>query len=110
MSRLVGKWVKVKSATDDNNNGQIDSWEQQAVATGKKNVLEFKQDNTGGEYTEGTPDLTFTWMINGEQSLMMIYSTGDTIVSKIAQVNSGNLALTSKAKFGLVGYYYTREN
>lgn len=107
-SKLVGKWTKVRYATDDNANGKIDDWEQRDVVGGNTNVLEFKNDNTGGEYASNTQDLPFTWQINGEQSLMLIYSTGDTIVHKIALVNSKNLNLTYRSKIGLAEYYYTK--
>ncbi|MBX2905568.1 MAG: hypothetical protein KF744_05985 [Taibaiella sp.] len=108
-SKLVGKWTKVRYATDDNANGKIDDWEQREVIGGITNVLEFKNDNTGGEYASNTQDLPFTWQINGEQSLMLIYSTGDTIVHKIALVNSKNLNLTYRSKIGLAEYYYTKQ-
>lgn len=108
-SKIAGKWNKVRYATDDNGNNQLDSWEQHEVAAGNDNQLEFKNDNTGIEHDAHTQDLSFTWMLNGEQSLMMIYSTGDTVVSKITLLNSANLNLTSRGKFGLVGYYYDRQ-
>lgn len=108
-SKLVGKWTKVRYATDDNANGQIEDSEQRNVPPGITNVLEFKSDNTGGEYATNSPDLPFSWQMNGEQSLMLIYATGDTIVHKIALVNSGNLNLTYRSKIGLAEYFYNKQ-
>ena len=108
-SKIVGKWTKTRYATDDNANGKIDDWEQRDVAPGVTSVIEFKSDNTGGEYTTNTQDLPFTWQMNGEQSLMLIYSTGDTIVHKIALVNSKNLYLTYRSKIGLAEYFYNKQ-
>jgi len=108
-SKLVGKWTKVRYATDDNANGQIEDSEQRNVPAGIKSVIEFKGDNSGGEYTTNSPDLPFTWQINGEQVLMLIYATGDTIVHKIALVNSKNLNLTYRSKIGLAEYFYNKQ-
>jgi len=108
-SKLVGKWTKVRYATDDNANGQIEESEQRNVPAGITSVLEFKKDNSGGEYTTNSPGLPFTWQINGEQSLMLIYGTGDTIVHKIALVNSGSLNLTYRSKIGLAEYFYNKQ-
>lgn len=107
--KLVGKWTKVRYATDDNANAQIEQSEQRYVPNGITSVLEFKNDNTGGEYTSNSPDLPFSWQINGEQALMLVYATGDTIVHKIALVNSKNLNLTYRSKIGLAEYYYNRQ-
>jgi len=105
-AKLEGKWLKVRYATDDNANGLLDSWEEHSVEPGTTNTIEFKSDSTGIETDKNSQDIAFRWMLNGELSLMIIYHTGDTVVSKITFINGAHLDLSSKAKFGLVGYYY----
>jgi hypothetical protein len=107
--RLIGKWKKVKFATDDNNNGQIDSWEISAVQPNIVNTVEFKKDNTGVEKTSGAFDLDFTWEIVGELSLQVIYSANDTIRYNLIDVNSSALNLTTRTSISLAGYYYDRQ-
>ncbi len=105
-SRLLGKWKKVRYATDDNANGVLDEWEMRPVEPGITNVIEFKKDSSGIERTTFSPDLDFRWFIGGDVSLMTIYSTGDTIAYKVVLVTSANLHISTKTKNGLAGYYY----
>lgn len=105
-SRVIGKWKKVRFATDDNANGVLDEWEVRPVQAGITNVMEFKKDSTGVERTTFSPDLPFHWFIGGDVSLMTIYDTGDSIAYKVVLVSSANLHLSTKTKNGLVGYYY----
>lgn len=105
-SRLIGKWKKVRYATDDNANGQIDDWEIQAVDAGITNIMEFKKDSTGIESATFAVDQAFTWLITGEKSLVTVYNSGDSILYKLVLISQSNLHITTKTKLGLAGYYY----
>ena len=107
-SRIPGKWVKVRYATDDNANSVLDEWEVHNVDAATTNTLQFKSDSTGVESATGSPDLSFTWFITAEQSLSFAYNNSETTIFKITHINSGKLELTTKTKNGLVGYYYDR--
>ncbi|GAA4460031.1 hypothetical protein GCM10023093_02020 [Nemorincola caseinilytica] len=109
-TRLAGKWKKVRYATDDNVNGLLDEWETHPVDSATSNILEFKQDSTGVEYTTNSPELLFSWYITSEQTLSFAYKNSETTIFKIARINSANLELTTRTKNGLVGYYYDRTN
>jgi hypothetical protein len=108
-TRLLGKWKKVSYSTDDNGNGLLDSWEIHKLEANISSTLEFKKDSTGLETGTNSPDLAFMWSLNGEGTLVTAYDTGDTILYKLVSVSSANLQLTTKAKFGLAGYYYDRK-
>ncbi len=108
--RITGKWLKVRYATDDNANGVLDEWEIRDVAGGTSNTLDFRADSTGTEYTTGSPDLSFFWAINAEQSMIFAYKNSDTLLFKITRINSSELFITTTGKKGLLGYYYNRTN
>lgn len=105
-TRMVGKWKKVRYATDDNGNGVLDDYEMRPVTQDIVNILEFKKDSTGVEYATHSLDLPFSWYIGNEVSLMTIYKTGDSIAYKVVYVSGANLHLTTKSNVGLAGYYY----
>jgi hypothetical protein len=107
-SKVTGKWKQVRYATDDNANGVLDDWEVHEVVTDITNILDFKNDGTGVEYTTGNPDLPFGWGLTSELSLAFSYKSSDTILYKITRVNSANLHLTTRTKNGLAGYYYDK--
>lgn len=107
-SRMVGKWKKVRFATDDNANNVLDDWEIRNADPDIVNKLEFKSDNTGIEYTTSSPDLPFTWSLNAELTMTFTYRNSDPIMYKITRINTGKLEMTTKTKNGLVGYYYER--
>ncbi len=104
--RILGKWKKVKFATDDNSNGTLDSWEFRNANASVINTLDFKKDSTGIESSTGSPDLPFTWYINAEQNLKIEYNTGDAFFYKITRLDGGKLHITAKTQIGLAGYYY----
>ena len=108
-TRIIGTWKKVKFATDDNNNGQIDSWEIFPVQPNITNTLEFKKDNTGVEKTTYSPDLDFRWQIVGDLSVMLSYSANDTVIYQLESINSGNMTLTTRNNISLAGYYYDKQ-
>lgn len=107
-ARMVGKWKKVRYATDDNANNVIDDWEIHDVDPAIINILYFLEDSTGTEYTTNSPDLGFHWFITAEQSLSFAYTNAESTIFKITRINSANLEMTTKAKNGLIGYYYDR--
>jgi hypothetical protein len=109
-TRIAGKWLKVRYATDDNANGVLDEWEIRDVEGGVSNIMDFRGDSTGTEYTTGSPDLTFFWAINAEQSMIFAYKNSDTLLFKITRLNSSELFITTTGKKGLLGYYYNRTN
>ncbi len=104
--RILGKWKKVKFATDDNANGLLDSWEFRNANSAVVNTLDFNKDSTGLETSTGSPDLPFTWYINAEQTLKIEYNTGDAFFYKIIRLDGGKLQITAKTQIGLAGYYY----
>jgi hypothetical protein len=108
--RITGKWLKVRYATDDNANGVLDDWEIRNVEGGARNVMEFKADSTGIEYTTGSPDLPFYWALTAEQSMLFSYKNSDTILCRITRINSVDLFITTTGKNGVLGYYYNRTN
>lgn len=105
-SRLVGKWKKVRYATDDNRNGILDSWEEHPTDPTILNELQFKGDSTGVETTTQAPELNFHWWLSTEGQLVVVYTTGDTTFYRISYATLANLYLTSNTNLGLVGYYY----
>lgn len=107
-SRVVGKWKKVRYATDDNANNVLDDWEMRNVVPDVENKLDFKSDNTGIEYTTNSPDLPFTWSVNAELTMTFTYKNSDPIMYKITHINTGSLEMTTRTKNGLAGYYYQR--
>ena len=108
-TRMVGKWKKAKYATDDNNNGQIDTKEIYLVESGVNNELFFKGDSSGTETTNSSPALTFKWRIVAGSSVLLQYSANDTVEYNITNVSSVDLTLTTTTKLGLVWYYYIKE-
>ncbi len=108
-TRLIGKWQKVRYATDDNGNGGLDEWEIHSTLPTNVETLEFKKDSTGVEKGTLSPDLKFHWFIGGDVSLYLVYSSGDTIAYKVVTNTAANLHLTTRTKLGLAGYYYDRK-
>ena len=109
-TRLVGKWKRVKLATDDNNNGQIEDREIFPDVANITNTIEFKKDSTGVEKTTFSPDLPFRWQITGEGAITLFYAANFTISYRVVSVTSHDLNLTTRATTGLVGYYYESAN
>ncbi len=109
-SKLYGKWKKVQYATDDNANGQLDEWELHNTDEAITNVLEFRKDSTGTEYTTGSPDLPFSWIITSELTMAFSYHGSEAIQFRITRVNSGVLHITTRTDKGLAGYYYQKTN
>ena len=107
-TRMLGKWKKVRYATDDNANGALDEWEMRELPDGLSNTLEFKKDSTGTESATFSPDLKFRWFIGGDVGLLTVYNTGDSVGYKVVLLTSANLHLTTKTKLGLAGYYYDK--
>jgi hypothetical protein len=107
-ARIVGKWEKVGFATDDNSNGVIDQWEKNTATTTITNVLEFKNDSTGIEFTTQAPDLGFRWYFSGDVSLYTIYNTGDTFTYKVLLLSGSDLHITTVSKIGISAYYYKK--
>ena len=108
-TRIIGKWKKVKYATDDNHNGVIDQKEIFLVESGVKNELLFKKDSTGVETTNSSPALSFKWRIVSGASVLIAYSANDTITYNITDISSVDLTLTTTTKLGLAWYYYIKE-
>jgi hypothetical protein len=108
-ARIIGRWEKVGFATDDNSNGIIDQWERNPASTTITNILEFKKDSTGKEYTTQAPDLGFRWYFGGDVSLYTIYNTGDTFTYKVLKLSGSDLHITTFSKLGLSAYYYKKK-
>lgn len=108
-ARILGRWEKVGFATDDNSNGIIDQWERNSANTTITNILEFKKDSTGVEYTTQAPDLGFSWYFGGDVSLYTIYNTGDTFTYKVLLLSGSDLHITTISKLGLSAYYYKKK-
>lgn len=109
-TRLLGKWKRVKLATDDNNNGQIEDREIFPDLSNIVNTIEFKKDSTGVEKTTFSPDLEFHWQITGEGSVTLTYTANYSITYRIVSVTSHDLNLTTRTNTGLAGYYYESNN
>ncbi len=107
-ARIIGKWEKTGFATDDNSNGVIDQWEKNEASTVITNILEFRKDSTGTEYTTQVPDLGFTWYFSGDISLNTVYNTGDTFKYKVLLLSGRDLQITTNSKLGLSAYYYKK--
>ena len=108
-ARIVGRWEKVGFGTDDNSNGSIDQWEKNTETTTITNILEFKKDSTGIEYTTQAPDLGVSWYFGGDVSLYTIYNTGDTFTYKVILLSGSDLHITTISKLGLSAYYYKKK-
>jgi hypothetical protein len=107
--RMLGKWKKVKYATDDNRNGIIDKKEIFLVESGVDNEILFRKDSTGVETTNSDPPSSFRWQIVGDASVLVQYTASDTITYSIENVSSGSLTLTTSTQFGLAWYYYIKK-
>lgn len=107
-ARIIGRWQKTGFATDDNSNGMIDVWEKNAASTVISNILEFKKDSTGVEYTSQAPDLGFVWFFRGDISLYTVYNTGDTFKYNVLLLSGKELQITTNSKLGLSAYYYKK--
>ncbi len=107
-ARIIGKWEKTGFATDDNSNGIIDQWEKNPASTIITNILEFKKDSTGSEYTTQSPDLGFVWYFSGDISLNTVYNTGDTFKYKVLLLSGSELQISTNSKLGLSAYYYKK--
>jgi hypothetical protein len=106
--RVQGKWKKIKYATDDNGNQQIDPFEIRELEGGVNNELVFNKDSTGYETSNFAPLLNFTWNIVGDS--IYRHGTGHlSITYHMEAVNSYNLTLTTNTNLGLAWYMYQKE-
>lgn len=112
-NRILGKWKLVKTATDDNGNGQIDDVEIHPVPAIVDNEKVFNKDGTGVETNVyngvTTLPLNFSWKIVGKDSVWVGYVANDTITYYLSTVSSANLTLTTNTQFGLAWYYYDKK-
>ena len=108
-TKLPGKWKKVQYATDDNQNGIIDSWEIHSVESSVTNLLTFKSDSTGADSTTGSLNINFRWKVLHDDSVWIARSGHDTTVYWLAQLSGKNLALTTSTAFGLAWYGYVKQ-
>lgn len=111
--RIQGKWQLIKTATDDNQDGNISNSEIFPVSPQQINQLLFNKDGTGVETNTysgvASPSLNFRWQIVGNDSVWCAYSGHDTLTFYLAAVSSGNLALTTNTTHGLAWYYYIKK-
>ena len=109
---MVGKWLQVQFATDDNGNGVMDQSEVHDIAKNVVDILQFKADSTGYESilaAESTMQYPFTWLYLTGDSLQRNGVGHDTIFYSIARVDASNMTLSTITDKGLVWYLYNKE-
>jgi hypothetical protein len=104
---LIGNWKKIKYATDDDANGQIDSWEIHAQEGNIENELVFNKDSTGVENHSLSPSINFTWLAVVDS--LRISRAGNQATYHISSINSANLTLTTNTTLGIAWYLYERK-
>jgi|GEM_PF-874164 len=111
-TRIRGKWKLVKTATDDNNNRNIEDVEIIDVPKTLEDVITFEKDNTGVENTTANGikslPLNFDWSITGD-SVDITYDYHETIRYYLVSVSSGSLTLQTNTQFGLAWYNYNKQ-
>ena len=112
-TRLQGKWVLTKTATDDNGSGEIDGYEIHSISASQNTVKTFNSNGSGVENNiyDGitSPQLNFNYYIVGRDSVRIAYTANDTLTYYIATLSSVNLTLITNTVRGLAAYYYDKK-
>ncbi len=109
-SDMFGTWKKTAYATDDNGSGIIIPSEIYPQPSNMVDVLVFKADTTGYEYTvvnNVSDTLRFTWYVFGD-SLAIAYAAHLTNTYYVRNVSAVNLTLYANTNRGLAAYYYNK--
>ncbi len=110
LTRIQHSWQLVKTATDANGNGQIDSYEIQPISESMNNVLTFNTDNTGKETVVAnsvTTDYPFTWTMDAKMDTITREGVGHNIIKYyLADISSIAMELTTTSNLGVVAYFY----
>lgn len=110
--RLIGKWQEVQYATDDNNNGVLESNELHNISTDYVAYLTFKSDSTGIEtitINNVTQAYPFNWVLYNSDSLQRNGVGHDLISYNIVQITSLNLTLMTTSDKGIIWYVYNKK-
>ena len=116
VTRLENKWLLTKIATDDNANGNIDSYEIHPVASGQTDILQFMNTGSGLE-TSIDSGKVFTYPFTWTFSTDTVYRVGeghDIINYILADISSSTLELTTTVATSnggsiLAAYFYKRD-
>ena len=111
-SRLLGKWMEVQYATDDNNNGIIDPSEIHNVAKGYTAYMIFNKDSSGLETVktnDSTQQLPFTWEYLEGDSLQWNGIGHDSLIYAITNISEIAMTLELGTNYGYVWYFYNKQ-
>ncbi len=110
-SRMLGKWLEVQFATDDNANGVMDSWEVHNVGKNVVDVMVFNKDSSGYESVhaeDSTMTYPFTWVYLSGDSISRSGIGHDTVTYQITKITSVNLTLMNYTVNGRVWYLFNK--
>lgn len=108
-TRLVRKWLLIRSATDNNGNGSIDAYEYNNVQDSVVNYYTFKGDSSGEESVKAINGVTtlypFRWSLSGDS--LQITRVGNNVNTYyIRNLSNSRLELYLGTDRGPVGYYF----
>lgn len=94
---MTGHWQVVQTATDDNNNHQLDNEELRSMAVGVTDYYLFNANHTGTEEVtyNGTPtDYNFVWALPNSSQFLQIFLEGhDSTTYHIVTFSPANTTL-----------------
>lgn len=112
-TKLIGKWKLSKLASDDNNDGIIESYEIHPVSSQQDRELLFNNDAVGVEYDtysgNAQVNLNFEWGVIAGDTLQINYTANDTVKYTIVNITSSDLTMTTTASQGLQWFYYVKK-
>jgi hypothetical protein len=113
ITKLIGKWKLTKLASDDNNDGVIESYEIHPESAQDDIELLFNNDAVGVEYDTysgvAQANLNFEWSIIAGDTLQINYKANDSLTYTLVNITSSDLTMTENSKQGLQWFYYVKK-